>query len=251
MIKRKQYVILLAILLSFSNILFAGRLYFQTPDEVIQNCPTKINIIMDTQGEDVNSAGINVLLNDSFVINKFDISSGVFRSYAKPKELTATKKEFKWLEFLRLLWTTSSPNGYQGKWIFATLTITPTSDQLNLEFYNIPWYDGEDSNLAVIQKNNNIIDVLKATPKQQINTVQKECTITKLKKLDLKSIDTNINTEYVIDTIEDSIKVINKNVFDSSQEKNRIKRNFLPISILLLIIIIISITLLTKKKEQK
>jgi len=240
---------ILSILLIWTSM--AGEISFQWPNQLIKNCPAEITIMMDTNWEEINTAWINILLDDSFTINQYNITEWVLRTYVNAKKMTARKGEYKWKDFLRLLWTSSSSKWFKWKWIFAKLMITPKSDTVNLDFYMIDWYDGEDSNLTS-NIDWKITDILNTTNSLKIPVVEWECTIWALDEIDLNETNTTwLLISEVMESTEENIQVIKENIFDISQETNRFKRNLIYIAIVFAAIIIITLILILTKKTKK
>ncbi|NOZ43646.1 MAG: hypothetical protein GXP45_00455 [bacterium] len=108
---------------------------------------------------------------------------------------------------------------------FGTLTITPHSDQINLEFYMVPGYEGEDSNLAS-NENGTMVDILDNVENKTIQTISGTCKLATLKTITL--VDTENTTVFADKAefqFEDNTNINKENIFDKSQKDNRFKRN--------------------------
>jgi len=221
-------------------------LFLSWNEEVVKNCPTEIEIRIDTEDKEVNSAWVNLILNDNFIVNNVDSKIWVLRSYATPKKLKARIWEFENKEYLRLLWTTNSPNNFEWKWIFSKITITPKND-FTLEFYAIPWYEWEDSNLST-KDNWKVIDILWSVENKKFNIVDWECKYESLEEIKFEEPKTLISTEEITTKTEKSITTNKENIFDRSQETNFFKKNRVYLIIWTIIIFLVSLLLKKKKK---
>lgn len=229
---------------------FAGTLSFQTSGNIIKNCPTQIDIIIDTQDKEINTAWINIFLNDSFIINEYSAQWGVFRAYPGPKTHKASEEGFKEKEFIRFIGTSSSKEWFKGEGKFSTITITPTSDILDLEFYMIPEFEGEDSDLAYITEDWQVKDALTAVENKIIQTKKGECIIGKLEELKIEKDTNTITTIELLNIVEKDTEILEENIFDTSQETNRLKRNKINLIVAIWLLLII-ITILTTRKKKK
>jgi len=228
----------------------AGTLSFATEsDTVVKNCPVKVDIMIDTETEEVNSLDLGIVLNDTFEINDIDNSNGIMRTYSAPKTITARKGDFKDAEIMKILVSTSSPNGYIGKGKLLTLTITPKADNVDLQFYMIPGEEGEDSNLMV-KKGDNIIDVLSTVDNITLTAIEGECTATKLEPMTFTEPETTVLAEEVVNIVEETTDVIKENIFDETQETNWLKENRLYVAIVIVAIILLLVVVSSKKKKK-
>lgn len=249
--KQKIIIVAIALCLPLMSVSYAAKLTFSWTDTMIKNCPTQVDVYLDTQGKEIGTAGVNIMLNkDEFTVNKFDTSEGVFRNYPAPKVLKARKGDFQWKNFLRLIGTTSSPNGFIWTGSFGTLTITPLGDKLTLEFYMIPWYDGEDSNLA-LRIDNNVKDILTEVENKTINVIEWDCPVKQLPEIKIIDTDTSVFAEDTKYIIEDNSDLNKENIFDVKQETNRFKKNINYIAISIAILVIVLVVLLSRKKKEK
>lgn len=249
--KKSKILIVLGLAVSvMAGTTFAGKLAFSGTDTMIKNCPTTIDIYVDTQGEEIGTAGVNIVLDDSFVVNRFESNEGVYRSYTSPKILTARKGSFEGKEFLRLLGTTSSPNGYQGEGVFGTITVTPTADKVNLDFYMIPDYDGEDSNLA-LDTDGDITDALTEVENKVFNVVDGECNVAALGEIEIEEPEASVFAEETEAKIEETLEINEENIFDMSQETNRLKKNMMYVAIAAAALILVIIIIVVARKKRK
>jgi len=245
-------MLLAGILLPALNVTNAGKLYFTSDsDTLIKNCPTEVKIMIDTEGDEVNSAGVNVILNDTFTVNKFSEEGGVFRDYVKARYYDAKKGEYKGQKFLNVVGTTSSANGFNGEGTFGTYTITAGNvDEVELGFYMIEDFNGEDSNLVMITDDGNK-DVLTSAETKIFKVVEGECTVEAMPELTEEDITTTVNAEDVEEKVEDIIDVIDENVFDASQETTRLQTNWIYVAIALVALILILLIATKSKKDKK
>lgn len=249
--KQKLLIVLMAATLPLLNVTSAAKLMFSWADTMIKNCPTEIEIYLDTEGEKVGSAGVNIIMNDeNFIINDFNSNDGVFRMYTAPKKGTARKGKYEGKNFLRLIGSTSSANGYVWEWLFGKLTITSIADEVDLEFYIIPGYEGEDSNLAT-NKEWDIVDILTEVKNKKIQVNEWTCPIKALEPIEFSEEEVSVFVEKTKEKAEDTMEINEENIFDKSQETNWIKKNINYITIAIAIIIIIILLSLTLKKEKK
>jgi len=225
---------------------------FSWSDTMIKGCPSQIDIYLDTSNKEVWTAGIDIFLDQkNFNINEFDSRQWVFRTYSKAKLFQARKWNYKWKDFIRILWTTSSSKGFKGLGKFGTLTITPHSDQINLEFYMVPGYEGEDSNLAS-NENGTMVDILDNVENKTIQTISGTCKLATLKTITL--VDTENTTVFADKAefqFEDNTNINKENIFDKSQKDNRFKRNINYLAIFTWLLLIIFIIISSKKSTKK
>jgi len=229
----------------------AGSLSFSTEsDTVVKNCPIQVDILIDTEWEEVNSLDLGIVLNDEFEINEVKTDEGVLRTYSQPNSMTAKLGDFKGKEILSMLASTTSPNWYNGAGKLLSLTITPKTNKLNLEFYMIPGNEGEDSNLMV-KKGDKIVDVLSTVNNKNITTTEGECNVEALEKMELTEVETTVLSEEVEDTIADTTEINKDVIFDESQEVTLLQEYGLYIAVILIAIILILILITRKKKKNK
>jgi len=229
----------------------AGNLSFSSEsDTLIKGCPVQIDLNIDTQWEEVNSVDLGIMMNDGFTFNSFDIDDGVFRTYSNPKQAVARKGDFKGRNYLRVLATTASPNGYNGEGKLSSITITPTADEITLEFYAIPGHDWDDTNLMVMGEDKVVKDVLKEAQSKTFKVVEGECLVSALEEINLEEVEFTVSAEEVEDLVIDTTDVNEENVFDKTQIKTWVEINWMYLSgaaLLLIIIIIIA----SRKKRKK
>jgi len=230
----------------------AATLSFSGADTLIKNCPSQIDIMIDTQQEEINSAGVNFFANDSYILNKVETNEGVFRSYANPKKLTARSKTFAGQEYRRILGTTSSRNGFKGNGIYASLIITPKSDTLILNFYAIPGSEWEDTNLVKVI-NGTTNDTLTEANSKTFTISKEECTVASLEELITTEPKPTVDTIEIEQVIEKTTETNIKNIFDRSQETNRLKKNrlYALIGLTVVILLILLVSSFKKKKNEE
>jgi len=229
----------------------AGNLSFTSEnDKLIKGCPAQIDIIIDTEWEEVNSVDLGIILNDGFTVNDFDTSEGVYRTYSQAKKMTAKEGDFNGKEFLSMLISTTSPNGYMGEGKLGTLTITPNTDEVTLSFYAVSDYDGQDTNLMVLEDGVSV-DKLNKAESKTFKVIEGECTVTTLWEISLEEGEKSIKAEEVKEMIEDTTDVIETNVFDTNQEQTRIESNWLYVAIAIILVIILLVVILKPKKKKE
>ena len=251
--KQKLLIVLMTLCLPLANTAHAAKLMFSGADSMIKNCPSQVDIYIDSQEDDISTAGVNIVLyEDQFIVNEFLSNQGVFRLYPEPKMFTAREGDFAGKQFLRLIGSTSSANGYEGIGKFGTLTITPTADQVNLDFYMLPDFEGEDSNL-VTDIDGNSTDVLTSIENKVIQVKEGECKVATLPALELTDIEGEIFADDALYKLEDTMQVNEENIFDKNQEAKWIKKNinYIAIVIALLIVAVLLVVLIKNKPEKK
>lgn len=241
----------LVLLMGTSALAQAGSLSFVSESESLtKDCPVKIDVMIDTEGEDVNSVDFALLKNDSFVLNEVDSTDGVFRTYTQPKEKVANEKDYKGQEFVSLLATTASPNGFNGEGKFLTLTVTPTADMADLQIYMIPGGNGEDSNLAV-KKGDDVVDVLSSAEPMSYTVVEGECNVAALEAINFEDTEEPVVTAAVVeDVVEDTTDLNEANVFDETQEGSFLAQNWMYLAIAIVVVIIVLVVALKPKKKK-
>jgi hypothetical protein len=228
----------------------ASTLSFVSQVETLtKDCPTTVDVMIDTEGQEINSLDFVLLENDSFVLNQIKTDEGVFRTYTNPKDSVANEGKYAGRNTVRLIATTASQNGFNGDGKLLSLVITPKSDNVKLELYDIAGYEGDDTNLVMVTEDNEAVDTLKAVDPAEYNAVEGECALAPMEKISLEKPATTVSAEEVTNIIEDTTQVNEENVFDASQEKNFLQENWLYIAAGLAIIIIVLIVALKPKKE--
>jgi len=236
--------------ISISQTTNAGSLSFYTETETaIKNCPMQVDILLDTEWEEVNSIDLGVILNDSFEVNEVKSDDWVLRAYSKPKSMTARMWNFEWKEVMSMLASTNSPNWYKGEWKLLSLTVTPKSDVMDLEFYMVKWNEWEDTNLMT-KKWDKIVDILNSVWNKKIKVTEWECWVEPLEKINLSWTETTVLAEEVEDIVAENTEINKDVIFDESQKTNIIKEYWLYIAIVLVAIVLVFI-LVSKNKKKK
>lgn len=251
----KTKMFISTLLIAMTSILFIGTsnaasISLVQSGQAIKDCPMQVKIMIDTEGKEINSAGINIFLSDEFIINKFNAEQGIFREYIPAKKLKSQSSDYANKEYLRLIASSSSQNWYKGEGEFWILTITPKTNTLNLELYMVPWSEWEDSSLVIINDDNTANDILSKTNNLNISVIEWECNINQLTEIDLTQTETSIIAENVQQEVEEKISINTENVFDRNQETNRLKKNRIYL-IIATVILVLFIFLLKPKKKKK
>lgn len=231
----------------------AATLSFVSPTETLtKDCPAQIDVMINTEGEEVNSADFVLVTNDTFVLNEINTTDGVFRTYTQPTATTAKEGDFKGKNVVRLVATTASANGFNGDGKFLSLTITPTTDNVNLELYAIDGFAGDDTNLAVVKDGKAKDALTKALP-ITYKVVEGSCTVAPLEALTLEKAATTVMAEKIENVVEDTTNLNEENIFDTTQDQNFFEANWLYIAIGVVVLIVIILAIKPKKngKEKK
>ncbi len=230
----------------------AATLSFVSPTETLtKDCPVQIDVMINTEGQEVNSADFVLVQNDSFVLNEINTSNGVFRTYTQPTAATAREGEFKWEKVVRLVATTAAPKGFNGDGKFLTLTITPKTDNVNLNLYAIKDYAGDDTNLSAMvgDKAEDILTNVKNIP-VSYKVVEGSCTVAPLDAITLKETPTTVVAQEVENIVEDTTNLNEENIFDTTQTKNFFEENWLYLAIGVIVLIVIILAIKPKKKKK-
>jgi len=130
----------------------ASRFYFEEPkSQVNSNCPFELTIGIENEEHQTTATNLAIVLDTSkFTVNYFDWENGVFNNYTTPIRAIASHGKYKNKQIMHIMWTNSNNQWFRGKWVFGTLTITPLAgvDDLEIEFYMLPWEDADDSNIT-------------------------------------------------------------------------------------------------------
>jgi len=230
----------------------ASTLSFSNESETLtKDCPTTIDVMVDTEWQEINSLDFVLLPNDSFVLNEIKTNEGVFRTYTNPKKSIANQWENKGKETIRMIATTASKNGFNGDGKLLSLVITPKQDNVNLELYAIEWYEGDDTNLIMVTDDNEAVDTLKKVTPVSYKVIEGQCTLATMDEITIEKQEVSVVTEEVTNIVEDTTDVNEENVFDKTQEKNFLQSNWIYLAGGLAIIIIILIIALKPKETPK
>lgn len=230
----------------------ASTLTFTSEAETLtKDCPTTIDVMIDTEGEEINSLDFVLLTNDSFVLNDVKTDEGVFRTYTNPKKSVANQWEYEGRDTVRMIATSASRNGFNGDGKLLSLIVTPKTNNVKLELYAVEGYEGDDTNLVMLTEDGDAVDTLKAVEAANYSAIEGECTLATMEEISLEETEITVMAEEVEDIAEDTSKINEENVFDESQEKNFLQNNRVYLAIGLAIIIIILIAALKPKKDTK
>lgn len=157
----KKIYLIIVILFGLIANSYAAQVYLEpSSGTMLYWCPFDIDIIVDTQDIESNSIGVKLFNSPNHKIVGFEHKDSIFGSYVWPKDGFARHKFFLGMKTTYIMWTSGSPVWFKGKGKFGTIQVEALSgDKLELKFYMIPNYDGDDSNIPYM-KDNKIIDAL-------------------------------------------------------------------------------------------
>jgi len=225
--------------------------FASTAETLTKDCPTTIDVMIDTEWEEINSLDFVLLPNDSYTLNEIKTDEGVFRTYTNPKESTANQGTSKGEKTIRMIATTASANGFNWDGKLLSLVITPTSDEVNLELYAEEGYEGDDTNLIMVTEDNKAVDTLKSVTPAKYSTTEGECTLTTMEEITLEEPEVSVVAGEVENIVEDTTAINEENIFDETQEKNFLQENWRYLAGGLAIIVIILAIALKPKKTNK
>lgn len=153
--KIKVFLSCLCLLLLFGvNFSFGAKLWFSSEKNVlIENCPTKIDVMLDTQWVMTTAMDLRVIFSpQEMLLNDFDGEWSLFRAYTVPIFPIISDSVFTGQKIMYSLLSTLSRWWIQGKGKVWTLLITPVtwSQSVYLQFYVVPYVDENDSNVIVV-----------------------------------------------------------------------------------------------------
>ncbi len=152
---------------------------------------------------------------------------------------------------MKFMGTTSSAKGYKGEGKFGSVTITSNSDSVDLNLYMVEDYAGDDSNLFVLNEEGTSKDVLTSVKNISLKVIDGECPVEALGEIDLSEPQAEtVSAVAVEDVMDESVEVIEENVFDKSQENNILKKYRLYGVIVIAIILLIVVLSSLKKKKK-
>lgn len=187
---------------------FASKLWFQPQSpEAIENCPTSVDVYLDTEGQETTAMDLRVLEDKSFTFNDFNGQGGLFRSYSTPR-ITESGKQ----KSMYVIASTVSRQGINGSGKLGTLTVTPlaNSTQLSLKFAMVPWADADDSNVPVFSGSGTPVDSLKEAQNITIPVKKGSCTTASQQAL------TTENTQAV--TVEENTQFKSQRPWDERKD---------------------------------
>ncbi len=217
---------------------------------ITKDCPVKVDVMMDTQWDEVNSVDFAILANDTYEINEVNTKDNVvFRTYWAIKSAIAREWKFKWKKVFRLVATSASKKWYKWTWKLLTLTVTPKTDKLDLEIYMVKNSAWDDTNMAIV-KDWKASDVLSDVKNLNVITTEWQCTVSKLAPLTLEEPKTTVLSEKVKEVSQETTEVNKENTFDTMQKMELLKEKWLYILIIIVAIVLLWV-LFSKKKSKK
>jgi len=126
-------------------------IYFSPENWVFtQDCSFNLDIIIDTKWYEISTVWVAILNNDGYQILDFKYNSWVFASYTSMIKWVSKQKNFKWKEYVYIMWTNGWGNKFNWIWKFASVKIKPNNfiKDLAIKFYAIPNFWGDDSNIV-------------------------------------------------------------------------------------------------------
>jgi len=157
----KKIILVWIFLLSIYLKQYVGSAKLTVPEfwEFVEDCPFPIEIQFDTEWTETTTIDVKILENETMEVIDFDWSKWDMWSYLWPKKSKARHPNFKNQPTSYILWTSNSKINWQ--WIFGTVRIKPLNNtkKVELNFYTIPNYNWDDSNISEI-KSWTVIDKL-------------------------------------------------------------------------------------------
>jgi len=174
---------------------FSAKLFLEDKKTLIANCPNSINIMIDTEGITTNTVDVKLIKNQDYQISNLSYSGAVFGSYSKSLNAKIRQGKHKGSSALYILGTNPWIGNFNGKGKFASLSIIPQhTGSLKIDFYMIPNYNWDDSNISYI-KWWKVLDALDKVINGNFQVTVGECPIIPIKDKDF-SIP---NKEYYFD----------------------------------------------------
>jgi len=207
--------------------------------------------MINTEGEEINSLDFVLLPNESYILNEVKSEDGVFRTYTNPKGAIASHEDYKGKKTIRMIATTASRNGFNGDGKLLSLVITPKTDEVNLELYAVPGYEGDDTNLVELTEDGDAIDTLNRTMPANYPATEGTCALAQMPEITLATTDIGVVAEEIENIVEDTTILNEENVFDKDQEKNFLENNWIYLAGGLAIIIVALVLAMKPKKKPK
>lgn len=159
----KKILFVVILLISISNVSWWAKVWFSTNKNYLtENCPVKIDVMLDTQWQMTTAMDLRIFLDPSnFSFNDFDGNWWLFKVYTLPVMSTIVDWRFAGKNVAYSLLSTMSRWWVLGSGKIWTLTITPVTwaQNVKLDFYMIPNNDIEDTSVIVVSWSS-AIDVL-------------------------------------------------------------------------------------------
>jgi len=231
--------------LLFLSSVFAWKIWLEPAEwEFISECPFELDIMMDTEWVESNTVWVSFYIDDTvFALNNLVTENWMFPAYTSFVRSKAWHGDKKWKETISFMWTTAKKSGVKWKWKLATIKVTPLLwvNSMDFEFYAIPWFSADDSNINYLLEDK-IADALTEAVWGHYTFVSWECP--------------NYGTPVVISENDQTVlKTSDNENFDLPSDN--IINNFVVIIIsnikyiwIGILLIIIFIVLLKKKKEE-
>ena len=173
----KILVCLFSLFISLSFVLWSKIWLEPSEWELLSQCPNNIDVMIDTEWVETNTVGVSFYIDDTvFALNELDTVWWVFPAYTSFVRGKAWHWDRKWQQTISFMWTTAKKDWFKWKWKIATLKIIPLLGvkSFDLEFYAIPSFSADDSNVNYIL-NWEILDDLKEAIWAKYNVIQWEC----------------------------------------------------------------------------
>lgn len=141
-----------------------------------QNCTFRLDIMLDTQWEEITTAWIAIIDNDWYQILNFDYSGWIFASYTSLVKWYSKQKEFLWKEYSYMMWTNAGSTKFKWVWKFSSVIIKPDNwaKEVLIKFYAIKSFWGDDSNI-IIYTGWKSVDILNSFKHWNYKLLKGEC----------------------------------------------------------------------------
>ncbi len=146
-----------------TSIVDAGKVRLEpAAGEFIAECPFEVDIMMDTEWVESNTVWISFFIDDTiFALSDLVTDGWMFPAYTSFVRWTAWHGDRKKQWTISFMWTTAKKSGVKWEWKLATLKITSLLGvkSMDFDFYAIPWFSADDSNINYLL-DDNIADAL-------------------------------------------------------------------------------------------
>jgi len=244
--KMRKILLSTSFLLLWISTTFAGKVWLEPSEwQFVSKCPFEVNIMVDTQWVESNTIWVVFYIDDSvFALNELDTQWAIFPAYTSFVRGKAWHGDKKWMPTISIMGTTAQKNWFKWEWKYATLKILPLvwTKSLDLQFYAIPGFSADDSNINYTSWNS-VLDALTQAIGGKYTFVDWECP--------------NYETPVIIPEDEQVIlRTNNKGIFFLHQMPlfsmiGRALINNINYIVIVLLILFILFVLLRKKKNNK
>ena len=229
---------------------FASRLYIDPAQgDFIKNCPFKVKVYVDTQGEDILAVDMKTFFTD-LEFRWFSMSGWVFAWYAKPMLWLASTWTNKGDEYVYVFGGNGLNDQINWSWLFGELIVESIgdTDRGTVDFYAIPGNGWDDSTISSVTSGDPV-DILSSSQWAIFRFVDGNCPVSNTN--DGITIDGDfLSADLILDVIADDETNNfnpNKTFVPNKQDKTTLT---ITLAIILLIIIIIIIVFFRKKKKK-